>query len=367
MCQGFLTEGHLLEIDRLCVDTHLSSWISTEQIQIELASWAYEGHTTRETRATVKKWKQFIDCAQQVYESLKEKETLYDLSGDEPKPYIYRAREAFIEGLAKRKARSISKVNEAEREVQRCITDNLRDYKKWVDARTAEEARKAIRLQREEDLLAPVHLGDFRDVMAGLADDSVDLIFTDPPYDEKHIKDYGDLAQIAARVLKPKGSLIVYAGHYALPRIFKLMCPHLIYWWQLIVKHSGGAARQPGKWVFVEYKPLLWFVKEGRRDHEYVSDFIHSQPPDKAYHEWQQDLAEAKYCIERLTNEGDLVVDPFCGSGTTAIAALEIDRNFWTCDIDSDNLETAKGRLLEWMNEKESSQDTNRTPNLKMM
>jgi len=128
------------------------------------------------------------------------------------------------------------------------------------------------------------------------------------------------------------------------------MCPHLTYWWQLIVKHSGAAARLRGKGVFIHYKPLLWFVKGNQRDnYRFVSDFIYSQQPEKNYHEWEQDISEAKYCIEQLTNEGDLVVDPFCGSGTTAIAALELGRTFMVGDIDKASIETANERLLQWL------------------
>lgn len=246
---------------------------------------------------------------------------------------------------------------------QRAIDDII--YLVAEDARKAEEEarikadeaeRAKVEAEREErnaqqrkELLSKVHLGDFRELMQSLPDNSVDLIFTDPPYDEKHIQDYGDLAKIAARVLKPNGSIIVYVGHYALLKVGNLMSEHLTFWWPLVVKHSGNAARLPGKWVFVHYKPLLWFTKGGRRDNRYVSDFIHSQQPKKDLHVWQQDLNEAMYCIEQLTEHGDLVVDPFCGSGTTSIAALELERDFWTCDIDIKSYEKTQGRLLEWL------------------
>lgn len=37
--------------------------------------------------------------------------------------------------------------------------------------------------------------------------------------------------------------------------------------------------------------------------------------------------------IRACSRPGDLVLDPFCGSGATALAALRLGRNFWTCDI----------------------------------
>lgn len=83
---------------------------------------------------------------------------------------------------------------------------------------------------------AQVITGDFREIMAAMPDESVDMIFTDPPYDEASIHLYGDLARLAALKLKKNGSLLAYAGHYALPEIFELMTPHLRFWWTLAIQ-----------------------------------------------------------------------------------------------------------------------------------
>ena len=56
-----------------------------------------------------------------------------------------------------------------------------------------------------------------------IPDNSVDLIFTDPPYNEASLSVYADLAKLADRVLKPGGSLITYVGHYALFKINDLI------------------------------------------------------------------------------------------------------------------------------------------------
>lgn len=80
-----------------------------------------------------------------------------------------------------------------------------------------------------------------------ITDNSIDyLIFTDPPYGKKYLPLYQELAKLAARVLKPGGSLVFFVGHIILDEVFKIFNEfslnnnnHLKYWWTLSVKHSG--------------------------------------------------------------------------------------------------------------------------------
>ena len=51
--------------------------------------------------------------------------------------------------------------------------------------------------------------------------------------------------------------------------------------------------------------------------------------------------------VQACSNEGDLVLDPFCGTGTTALACLRWRRNCFTCDISKACVDAAKKRLEE--------------------
>jgi 16S rRNA G966 N2-methylase RsmD len=190
--------------------------------------------------------------------------------------------------------------------------------------------------------------GDFRELGSDIPDNSVDLIFTDPPYDEKNIPLYGDLAELGARVLKPGGSLICYVGHYALPDVLPLMTPHLRYWWTLACVHSGNAARLQVKSVYAGWKPMLWFVKEYHRNLDYVTDLVKSQPVDKTDHEWEQSSVEAEYYIEHLTLPDEMILDPMCGSGTTCLAALKLNRHTLGIEEDVERFRVAQARLSEY-------------------
>jgi site-specific DNA-methyltransferase (adenine-specific) len=183
------------------------------------------------------------------------------------------------------------------------------------------------------------------EVGSQLADGSVSLIFTDPPYDRETVPLYGDLGALAARVLKPGGSLVTYCGDYAIPDVLDLILPHLSWWWILTLLHSGPHARMLQRGVIVEKKSLLWFVKgNSRAERSLVADVIHCDR-DKRFHEWGQGAAPALHCIERLTAAGELVADPFAGGGTTIAAARQLARRGWACDVDPGAVAIARARL----------------------
>lgn len=188
---------------------------------------------------------------------------------------------------------------------------------------------------------------DFREALKNLPNDSVSLIFTDPPYDADSIPLYEDLAREAARVLEPGGSLLAYCGQYAMDRILPRMSGHLRFWWVNALIHSHGNTRFVGKNVFVGWKPVLWFVKEGRGSDVMIDDTIRGDKPRKEFHEWAQGEAEAGYFITHLTQPGDVVVDPFAGSGTTLIAAARLGREAFGCEMDPDRYAVAGRRINE--------------------
>ena len=76
-------------------------------------------------------------------------------------------------------------------------------------------------------------------------------------------------------------------------------------------------------------------------------DVIDGDGLTKTHHEWEQGLREAEYLIENLTYENDLVVDPFLGSGTTAVAAKRLNRRFAGCDEDEASVNTTLARLAQ--------------------
>lgn len=72
-------------------------------------------------------------------------------------------------------------------------------------------------------------------------------------------------------------------------------------------------------------------------------------PWDTGYkiHKWQKPIALLKRIISASSNEGDTILDPFMGSGTTGAACVQLSRDFIGCEIDPDYYEIAKRRIEE--------------------
>ena len=187
--------------------------------------------------------------------------------------------------------------------------------------------------------------GDFRQVSDQIPDNSIDLIFTDPPYLKKYIPIYSDLGAFAAHKLKDGGSLVTYVGHYNLPDYLHLLNYWLKFWWIFSIKLQRPGFPMNNRKVIPRFKPLLWYVK-GSYKGKYVYDHIDSKYEGKALHKWQQSTIEARHFISRLSEENDMICDPFFGSGTTGLVAQELNRKWIGIEVDEKFIEIAKKRLV---------------------
>lgn len=179
-----------------------------------------------------------------------------------------------------------------------------------------------------------------------VAADTVDLIFTDPPYPREFVSLWSDLGALAAKALKPGGLVVAYSGQMFLPEVYQRMGEHLDYWWTYAVVHDGAFFQLRARHVQVGWKPLVVFRKPGGDAFPpWSNDIVSDGSREKAGHEWQQSEAEAAYWIDKLTNGGDLILDPFLGSGTTAAVAHGLGRRFIGCDVDALAVERTKERL----------------------
>ena len=193
-----------------------------------------------------------------------------------------------------------------------------------------------------------LYLGDMKEEGKKIASSSVDLILTDPPYPKEYLPKWKDLSELAERVLKPSGFLVAYSGQSYLDQVIAMLSENLCYYWTMNLMHTGGNQLVRGRNVFCGWKPLLVYQKAPLKKKEQpFADIITGTGREKELHEWQQAVKELDDVIDIFSSPGDIILDPFAGSGTTLLAALSNNRGAIGIEIKENNIAIIKGRLNE--------------------
>jgi DNA modification methylase len=186
--------------------------------------------------------------------------------------------------------------------------------------------------------------GDFRWCLDDVADNSVAMIVTDPPYSGKDLYLWAALGALARRVLRPGGLLVAYSGTYHSLKVNRILSRYLrrVRTDLLALRKPAGAA--------LPYKYILVYSKGRPPRHVQKEPKIHSSPPpDKSTHPkgWTQAVEDAEWYIEHYSEPGDLLLDPMAGTGTTLVAALRLGRRALGVELDAAIAEKAMARLRE--------------------
>jgi len=173
--------------------------------------------------------------------------------------------------------------------------------------------------------------GRFQDTQ--IEPESIDAIVTDPPYGKQFLHLWSDLAEFAAKVLKPTGILVTYTGQSYLPEKLKPLNELLKYFWcEALVYSKGQDSIQFGSnRLFSKWKPIFIFYKKELMLPPFTEStqydiFFSGEIADHTEHQWKQSQDSFDRLIEKYTFENSLVCDPFAGTGTTLLSALKYNR-----------------------------------------
>lgn len=196
-----------------------------------------------------------------------------------------------------------------------------------------------------------------------IEDNSIDLILADPPYqiskpsqlgtlkDRKNARtgtyfgewddnfDNNKWIEQASRVLKNGGSLLTFNDVKKVSLIIDIATKNgLVYKDSLIWKKTNPMPRNRDRRYVQDIEILIWFVKPSKpwtfnRVNEPYESCVKVYPVEsgggyKRIHPTQKPLKLILDLVNIHSNEGDVVLDPFMGSGTTAIACISSNRKY---------------------------------------
>jgi site-specific DNA-methyltransferase (adenine-specific) len=235
-----------------------------------------------------------------------------------------------------------------------------------------------------------IYLGDCLELMPKhIEDNSIDMVFCDLPYGTTQCKwdsviDLGKLWKEYKRVIKDNGAIVLFASQ---PFTSILVSSNLkmfkySFTWDKITKTNHlNAKKQPLRQVedicvfykkqptynpqglikceVSNFRPNHFKYKKGERvygeqkEHSnkssytnYPSNLIqYSNGNHNSLHPTQKPLALIEYMVKTYTNEGDLILDNTCGSGTTGLGAKNLNRNYIMMEQDETYYEIACKRL----------------------
>lgn len=203
--------------------------------------------------------------------------------------------------------------------------------------------------------------GDALDVIKQLPPSSVDLIVTDPPYGDntsygtQHIRINGNehplialqAVSLAYRALKPNRTVYMFCGMRHLAFIRSFFAAYTLYKlrdtliWDKVSMGVGFAFRK-------QYECIL-VLEKGRPTYRNprMLNLLHYPRLRSRSHPHEKPIELIKALISHGSDEGDIILDPFAGTGTTAVAALQTDRRFIAVESASSYHRIAQERLQQ--------------------
>ena len=190
------------------------------------------------------------------------------------------------------------------------------------------------------DMIDTIIHGDSLQVMKRVPDGCVDAVMTDPPYGiGKAEWDARYPFGCEEELFRLAKAVYVMPGLAALPQCLLTMGGR--YRGIIAARNLNGMTFSPlgfGNWI-----PIVagGNVPRGQDAFEFS---VAGEKPD---HPSPKPLEVMLWLVERKTEPGDIILDPFCGSGTTCVAAKRLGRHYIGIELDETYCRKARARLRD--------------------
>jgi len=234
-----------------------------------------------------------------------------------------------------------------------------------------------------------LQLNDGLSLMKSVSTKTVDLVLTDPPYIiskpsgmQKYIDETGDVSANAVRtdfgswdrdftmeelettvneyfrILKDGGTAIVFFDKWKVTPLKEMMEAAGFKQLRLIHWFKTNPVPINSKVNYLNNSLDLAVLGIKKRKPTFNSQYdkgiyeypIYQDSVYKRFHTTQKSLLLFEELIKKHSNQGDLVIDTFSGSGTTALAAERTGREFLGCEIDPEYVRKSNERLTAYRN-----------------
>jgi site-specific DNA-methyltransferase (adenine-specific) len=205
--------------------------------------------------------------------------------------------------------------------------------------------------------------GDCLAILKKMADKSVDLVITDPPYGiQEHggklrhgplstkkgfaKKQYANLgwdktapgAEYFSEIFRVSKNQIIFGMNYFTE--FLPPTKGFVVWHK---KGTDGSSFADCELIYTSFDTAAKLFK-----YDWVGfGYINNPDKERKQHPTQKPQRLMRYLVERFSKEGDLILDPFAGSGSTCVAAQHLNRNYIGIEREQTYVEIAEARLAE--------------------
>lgn len=235
----------------------------------------------------------------------------------------------------------------------------------------------------DQEITDKVYLGDCLDILKKIPKNSIDCIVTDPPYGINYnnlewdaVFDMKNVAIHFNRLLKNNGSIIIFTGWSSVCKLLNIFNNFFeLKDWIIYDRIKGRGGR---KSLTSTREDILWFVKDvknytfnkkeaystilkktggmglkNNKIYRSLSNVWTDISPivpwseERVKHPTQKPIQIISRILEVFTNENNIILDPFAGSGTTGVVCKKLNRRYILIEKEKEYYKIIKERLRD--------------------